>query len=67
MKLIEQEWNPHLNAYEKTWIADEAGELEASFDSDSACGSIIMVISTGSTYMKNSAGKWQKVGSTEVV
>jgi len=34
---------------------------------DSAEGSVIIVISTRSTYMKNTAGKWQKVGTTEVI
>lgn len=67
MKLIEHEWNPCLGAYEKTWIADTASELTPNFDPDSACGSLVMVIATGSTYMKNSAGKWQKIGSTEVI
>lgn len=67
MKLIEQEWNPHLNAYEKTWVADNASELTSNFDPESACGSLVMVIATGSTFMKNSAGKWQKIDSTEVI
>lgn len=67
MKLIEQKWNPHMWQYEKTWLADTVEEITAGFDPDSACGSVILVISTGDSYMKNTEGKWQKVGTTEVI
>ena len=67
MKLIEQNWNPHLSKYEKTWLANTDDNLTANFDPDCAEGSIIMVIGSGSTYMKNADGKWQKYGTTEVL
>lgn len=67
MKLIEQRWNPHLSKYERTWIADTVEELTANHDPDSATGSVVLVISTGDTYMKNTVDKWQKVGTTEVI
>ena len=67
MKLIDSKWNPHLYKYENTWLANTADELTADFDPDSAEGSIVMVISNGNTYIKNASGKWQKMGSTEVI
>ena len=67
MKLIDQRYNPCLNKYERTWLADTTDELTADHDPDGAECSIIMVISTNDTYMKNTQGKWQKVGTTEVI
>ena len=67
MKLIEREWNVILNEYMNVWLADDESGITADFDSDSAAGSTIIVISTSSTYMKNTQGKWQKAGTTEVV
>lgn len=67
MKLIEQTWNPHLNKYEKTWLANTDADLSTDFDPDCAEGSLIMVIASGSTYMKNADGKWQKYGTAEVL
>ena len=49
------------------WIADDESCITADFDTDSAAGSTIIVIATSSTWMKNSTGKWQKVGTTEVI
>lgn len=66
MKLIEQNWNPHLEKYENTWLADTDAEITADFDQDSAEGSTIVVISTKSVWVKNTKGKWQKCGTTEV-
>ena len=67
MKLIEQNWNPHLNKYDKTYLANTEDVLSADFDPDCSEGSIIMVIDSGSTYVKNADGKWQKYGTTEVL
>jgi hypothetical protein len=67
MKLIEKEWNPYLSKYEHTWIADDLEQLTSDFDPECATGSAVLIISTGDTYLKNTDGKWQKVGSTEVV
>lgn len=66
MKLIASEWNPYLNSYEHVWLADDESAITADFDSDGAEGSMIIVISTSSTWMKNTQGKWQKVGTSEV-
>lgn len=67
MKLIEREWNICMCRYTNVWLADNEDGITADFDPESAAGSTIIVISTASTWMKNSQGKWQKVGTTEVV
>jgi hypothetical protein len=67
MKLIDKKWNPYLSQHESEWIIDTEEELTAGFAPDCACGSFAFVISTGNGYMKNSVGKWQKIGSTEVI
>ncbi len=67
MKLIEREWNEFLNKYQHMWIADTEEGITPGFDPDGATGSMIMVISTNATWLKNSEGKWQKVGTTEVI
>ena len=67
MKLIDRVWNAHLNKYENTWLADDESQIKPDFDTEGAEGSVIMVISTQSAYMKNCEGKWQKCGTTEVV
>jgi hypothetical protein len=67
MKLIGRRWNAFLDRYEDTWLADDESAITSDFCPDCACGSIIMVISTESTWMKNTKGQWQKCGSTEVI
>lgn len=67
MKLIDREWNAYLDKYMNMWIADDESCITTDFDTDSAAGSTIIVIATSSTWMKNSTGKWQKVGTTEVI
>ena len=67
MKLIDHEWCCTLNKCRNTWLANDASDITADFDPDSAESSVILVISEGATYMKNADGKWQKVGTTEVV
>lgn len=67
MKLIEREWNIILNKYINVWLADNEDGIVADFDPEGAEGSTIIVISTASTWMKNVEGKWQKVGTEEVV
>ena len=67
MKLISREWNEYLSKYQNTWLADSATDIAADFDTESAEGSIILVIASEATYMKNTQGKWQKCGSTEVI
>lgn len=67
MKLIESKWNFSQGKNENTWLADTESELTAAFDPDSAAGSSVFIISTGSAYMKNTKGKWQKIGTEEVI
>ena len=67
MKLIEREWNACTNKYMHVWLADDESGIVADFDANSSECSAIIVISTNSTYMKNAQGKWQKVGTTEVI
>ena len=67
MKLIDREWNPFLDKYQNMWLADDESGIKPDFDPDGSEGSVIMVISTQSTWMKNSTGKWQKCGTTEVI
>lgn len=67
MKLINQTWNAYQNKYDSTWLADSESDIPTNHDPDSAVGSIIMVIFPQVVYMKNTAGKWQKMGTTEVL
>lgn len=67
MKMIGSEWNPYLNQCQNMWIADDENSITADFDPASAVGSSIFVIATEATYMKNTVGKWQKCGTTEVI
>ena len=67
MKLIDKEWNEYLGKYTNVWLADNDNEITVNFDPESSEGSTILVISTGNRYMKNTVGKWQKVGTNEVV
>ncbi len=67
MKLIDREWNPHLNKYQNMWLADDESAITPGVDSEGAEGSVILVISTQATWMKNSTGKWQKCGTNEVI
>lgn len=67
MKLINREWNTCLGKYQNMWLADDTSDITADFDPDGAEGSTIIVIATEETYMKNTSGKWQKCGSTEVI
>lgn len=67
MKLIEREWNVILSEYTNVWLADNEDGITSEFDPDSAPGSTIIVISTASTWMKNTQRKWQKCGTNEVM
>lgn len=66
-KLIGREWNKCLNKCTHEWLSDDGTELTADFDPDSAEGSTITVIATSTFYVKNTEGKWQKLGSDEVI
>lgn len=65
--LIDCEWNECTNKYIRVWVFDDESGITADFDSESSVGSVIIVIATNSTYMKNTKGKWQKIGTTEVI
>lgn len=67
MQLIDKAWTPQQNKYMNTWQADTKAEVTADFDPEGAVGSAIVVIEEGAVYLKNSAGKWQKYGTTEVI
>lgn len=67
MKLIDREWNEHLGKYQRVWLANDPSDIKPGFDPDAAEGSMIIVISTQTTYMKNCDCQWQKCGSTEVL
>ena len=67
MKLIDRTWNSYLGKYEHTWLADSEMDIPDNFDPESAEGSVIMVIFPQVIYMKNTKGKWQKMGSSEVL
>lgn len=67
MKLIDREWTPCLGGYQNMWLADKESDVTADFDPEGACGSVILVIESKATYMKNTQGKWQKPGTTEVI
>ena len=67
MKLIDREWNAFLGKYTNMWLANNDDEITTGFDPDGAEGSMIIVIASQSTYMKNTEGKWQKYGTSEVV
>lgn len=67
MKLIDRSWNAYLGKFENTWIADNESDIPSNFDSESAEGSVILVIFPQVVYIKNSMGNWQKLGTTEVL
>lgn len=67
MKLIDHEWNKTLCKVTNTWLANDESEIVPGFDPESAEGSVILVISTSATFIKNADGAWQKVGTTEVI
>ena len=67
MKLINREYNAHQDKYLNTWLADNATKITTDFHPASAIGSIIIVIETKDIYIKNTKGKWQKFGTTEVI
>jgi hypothetical protein len=67
MKITEREYNPVQDKATYVIIADNESEITANAYPECAVGSQILVISTGVVYIKNTAGKWQKYGTTEVI
>lgn len=68
MTLVSKEYIPgeigHSGKWLKRWRADREAEIPASFDPESTPGSVILAIDTEAIFIKNSRGKWQKVGTT---
>lgn len=68
MVIIDRKANAAQNAFELTYLANTPADVVVSeLDPDCAIGSSILVISSGAMYIKNTEGKWQKSGSTEVL
>lgn len=67
MTLISSEYVNGESGYRNTWYFDSEGDITAQFDPASANGSMILAIDTSAVFVKNSAGRWQKLGSGEVV
>lgn len=67
LKLVESTFNWILNGYIKTWLADSKDDFSSDFDPESAPGSSILVIETKEVFVKNTEGKWQKFGTSEVL
>lgn len=68
MVLIDRKFNAYQDKYENTYLANDAADVAVSeVDENSATGSVIMVVGSGAVYIKNTEGKWQKSGSTEVL
>ena len=67
MKLISREWNNYLGKYTNMWLTNDASEITPDCDPDGAEGSMILVIASQATYMKNTDCKWQKYGTSEVI
>lgn len=68
MIVIEKRWNSLLQAHELTYLANTAADVViGDLDPNCAAGSVILVIETEDAYMKNTQGKWQKLGTTEVI
>lgn len=67
LKLVESTFNWILNGYIKTWLADSLDDISSDFDPESVSGSSIVVIETKEVFVKNTEGKWQKFGTSEVL
>ena len=52
--------------FENTWLADDEYSITSDFDAEGAEISTILVIATGNVWVKNTQGKWQKLGTNEV-
>lgn len=66
MRLFDKNWNPYMGRYEHVWLADSEDEITADCVEGAGEGDVILALDTGSTWVKNTEGKWQKVGTTEV-
>lgn len=67
VKLISREWNAHLEKYENTYLADSERDVTADCGEGCAEGSTILCVGNATAYIKNTQGKWQKLGSEEVI
>jgi hypothetical protein len=67
MKIIEREYNPLQDKATYTVLADAASEVTANLYPECAIGSTILCVATKDIFIKNTEGKWQKFGTTEVI
>lgn len=67
MKIIDREYNALQDKPTYTVLADTASEITADVYPECAVGSMIIVVGTKDIYIKNTEGKWQKYGTTEVI
>ena len=60
VKLINREWNEHINSYQHEYICDtedDVATLPTCCSSSSA-----LVVSTGNVYVVNASGEWVAFG-----
>jgi hypothetical protein len=50
-----------------TVLADAASEVTANLYPECAIGSTILCVATKDIFIKNTEGKWQRFGTTEVI
>lgn len=67
MKPLKSEWNEAQRKYYREWLADNDSDITADFDADSAAGSLILVTTSGTVYIKNTQDKWQEFGGSKVI
>ena len=60
IKLVDQEWSPHLDAYIREYIVDAEADVENL--PISCVGSTALVVSSATIYMVNASGEWATFG-----
>lgn len=60
IKLVDQEWSPHLDAYIKEYIVD--GEADIAHLPECCVGSSALAVETATVYMVNASGEWVPFG-----
>ena len=70
MKIRAREYVPAQDKADYTFLADSVADIPADMNErypDAAVGSTIIVIEIGAMIVKNTKGKWQKFGTSEVI
>lgn len=62
IKMINHEWCACANDYKKEFVIDT--DADAASLPECCTGSAALAVETGSAYMVNASGVWQKVGAT---